>query len=140
MKRRFLGQTLWFWLVAVVVFLAIQGIFALGRLDNPDPQYHRRRVRQRIFLSAGVMAIVSLGLNLIYGFNGQFSWASGASMPSAPTPQPISPTAGTSGDSSGLLFVLSAVVLLALLYCADRPADPAQAWPSWTRCRGSRCT
>jgi len=62
------------------------------------------------------MAIVSLGLNLIYGFNGQFSlgqwgfYAIGAYTAADITYR------WNRGDSTGLLFVVFAVVLLALFY------------------------
>jgi branched-chain amino acid transport system permease protein len=49
---------------AIVVFLVVQILISVGVINS---------FWSTILLLAGVMAIVSLGLNLIYGFNGQFS-------------------------------------------------------------------
>ena len=74
MKRRFLGQTLGSGSSRRLCLRVIQVIFVLGRFRTfPILGTIGGAFAQRIFLSAGVMAIVSLGLNLIYGFNGQFS-------------------------------------------------------------------
>jgi branched-chain amino acid transport system permease protein len=62
--KRFKPSTLLFVLGAVVVFAVIQILISLGILNT---------FWSTILRLAGVMAIVSLGLNLIYGFNGQFS-------------------------------------------------------------------
>lgn len=62
--KRFKSSTLLFVLGAVVVFAVIQVLISLGILNA---------FWSTILRLAGVMAIVSLGLNLIYGFNGQFS-------------------------------------------------------------------
>lgn len=61
---RFLGQGWLFWLVVVMVFLAAQWVL-LPRLTE-----FRRTVW---VMFPCIMAIICLGLNLIYGFNGQFS-------------------------------------------------------------------
>ena len=62
--KRFKSSTLLFVLSAVAVFAVIQVLMSLGILNS---------FWNTILRLAGVMAIVSLGLNLIYGFNGQFS-------------------------------------------------------------------
>lgn len=49
---------------AVLVFLLIQGLMWAGVLND---------FWSTILRTGGVLAIISLGLNLIYGFNGQFS-------------------------------------------------------------------
>ena len=56
--------TLTFLIGAAVVFVVVQALSMLGIINT---------FWNTILLQAGVMAIVSLGLNLIYGFNGQFS-------------------------------------------------------------------
>ncbi len=50
--------------IAIAVFAIVQALISLGVLND---------FWATILRLAGVMAIVSLGLNLIYGFNGQFS-------------------------------------------------------------------
>ncbi len=62
--KRFKSTTLFFILGAVLVFAVIQVLISVGILNM---------FWSTILRLAGVMAIVSLGLNLIYGFNGQFS-------------------------------------------------------------------
>src|SRR4030065_1234827 len=62
--KRFKSTTLLFILGAVLVFAVIQALISFGILNA---------FWSTILRLAGVMAIVSLGLNLIYGFNGQFS-------------------------------------------------------------------
>ncbi|BBB47396.1 branched-chain amino acid ABC transporter permease [Pelolinea submarina] len=60
-----LNKTSIFFLVgAVLVFGIVQALISAGIINS---------FWSTIVLLAGVMAIVSLGLNLIYGFNGQFS-------------------------------------------------------------------
>ena len=49
---------------SVVIFVVVQTLISMGIINS---------FWSTILLLAGVMAIVSLGLNLIYGFNGQFS-------------------------------------------------------------------
>ena len=51
-------------LVAVVVFVAVESLILLGALN---PYW------QQIICLAGIMTISGLGLNLIYGYTGQFS-------------------------------------------------------------------
>ena len=61
--KRFLGH--WKWIVGGLVFFAlIQALISTGLLTT---------YWATILQKACIMAIVSLGLNLIYGFNGQFS-------------------------------------------------------------------
>jgi len=62
--KRFKSTTLLFILASVLVFAVIQFLISMGILNA---------FWSTILRLAGVMAIVSLGLNLIYGFNGQFS-------------------------------------------------------------------
>ena len=62
--KRFKSTTLLFILGSVLVFAVIQVLISMGILNA---------FWSTILRLAGVMAIVSLGLNLIYGFNGQFS-------------------------------------------------------------------
>lgn len=116
MKRRFLGQDLRFWLLAFVVFLVMQGIFFLGELGLPVFGTIGGPFAKRVIISACTMTIVSLGLNLIYGFNGQFSlgqwgfYALGAYAAADVTYR------WKSGDASGLVFVVTAVAFLAGAY------------------------
>ena len=62
--KRFKSSTLLFILGSIVVFAVLQILMNTGILNA---------FWSTILRLAGVMAIVSLGLNLIYGFNGQFS-------------------------------------------------------------------
>ncbi len=64
MLKRLDRKTLIFLAGAVVFFLLVQIPISLGILTS---------FWSTILMIAAVMAIVSLGLNLIYGFNGQFS-------------------------------------------------------------------
>jgi len=62
--KRFKSSTLLFTLGSIVIFAVLQILMNTGILNA---------FWSTILRLAGVMAIVSLGLNLIYGFNGQFS-------------------------------------------------------------------
>jgi branched-chain amino acid transport system permease protein len=53
-----------FWAVAILIFVVGQFLISTGAIND---------FWKTIILIGGVMAIVSLGLNLIYGFSGQFS-------------------------------------------------------------------
>jgi branched-chain amino acid transport system permease protein len=53
-----------FWGVAILIFIVGQLLISAGAIND---------FWKTIILIGGVMAIVSLGLNLIYGFSGQFS-------------------------------------------------------------------
>src|SRR5512136_266467 len=53
-----------FWGAVILIFVVGQLLVSTGALND---------FWETIILIGGVMAIVSLGLNLIYGFNGQFS-------------------------------------------------------------------
>ncbi len=53
-----------FWGAVILIFIVGQLLISTGALND---------FWETIILIGGVMAIVSLGLNLIYGFNGQFS-------------------------------------------------------------------
>lgn len=63
-KGRFLGMDWKFWVGAVIVYAVVQAIFMQGLVSD---------YIQTVVQFACVMAIISLGLNLIYGFTGQFS-------------------------------------------------------------------
>jgi len=62
--KRIKPNTIFFLLGAIVLFVVTQYLINLGIINS---------FWNTIIRLAGVMAIVSLGLNLIYGFNGQFS-------------------------------------------------------------------
>ena len=64
MKGRFLGQPWTFWAIVVIVFAVVQAIFSQGLVTD---------YIQMVVQYACVIAIAALGLNLIYGFTGQFS-------------------------------------------------------------------
>jgi branched-chain amino acid transport system permease protein len=64
MKWKVQRSTLGFIVVSILIFVVFQVLFSTGTLN----QFWYTIIR-----IAGAMAIVSLGLNLIYGFNGQFS-------------------------------------------------------------------
>jgi branched-chain amino acid transport system permease protein len=62
---KMVSRTTWLFLAgAVGVFVVVQALLSFGIMN--DFWY-------KIFLQGAVMAILALGLNLIYGFNGQFS-------------------------------------------------------------------
>ena len=62
--KRFKPSTIIFITVSIATFAAVQIMINLNILNS---------FWNTIILFGGVMAIISLGLNLIYGFNGQFS-------------------------------------------------------------------
>ncbi|MDK2980629.1 MAG: branched-chain amino acid transport system permease protein [Chloroflexota bacterium] len=62
--RKFNKSSITFLAGAAVIFVVVQVLISMGIINS---------FWSTILLLAGVMAIVSLGLNLIYGFNGQFS-------------------------------------------------------------------
>ncbi len=64
MNGKILGQSWKFWLGAVIIFALLQAVFAFDLITE-----YIQTVLQYMF----IMAIITLGLNLIYGFNGQFS-------------------------------------------------------------------
>jgi branched-chain amino acid transport system permease protein len=57
-------RTLSFIIGAIILFAVVQLLISFGLLND---------FWKTIIVLAGVMAIVSIGLNLIYGINGQFS-------------------------------------------------------------------
>jgi branched-chain amino acid transport system permease protein len=65
-NKRFewLGLSWRFWLVVIVIYAVVQVLFSLDVVND---------FWKMVIQLGCVMAIVSLGLNLIYGFNGQFS-------------------------------------------------------------------
>src|SRR5512145_387101 len=64
MMNKFSKSTLWFLGGATLVYMVLQILISAGLLNT---------FWSTIIRLGGVMAIVSIGLNLIYGFNGQFS-------------------------------------------------------------------
>lgn len=62
--RKFNKSSITFLAGAAVIFVVVQVLISMGIINS---------FWSTILLLAGVMAIVALGLNLIYGFNGQFS-------------------------------------------------------------------
>ena len=67
MRKRgfeFLGQSWRFWIIVIAAFAVVQMLFSTNVIND---------YLKSIIQLGCVMAIVSLGLNLIYGFNGQFS-------------------------------------------------------------------
>jgi branched-chain amino acid transport system permease protein len=64
MKPKMNRETIYFLIGALLVFGIVQALIMTGVLSS---------FWTTIILIGGVMAMVSLGLNLIYGFNGQFS-------------------------------------------------------------------
>ncbi|GAB4499349.1 MAG: hypothetical protein OHK0052_14230 [Anaerolineales bacterium] len=64
MTNKFSKSTLWFLGAAVVLYTVMQILVSAGLLNS---------FWNTIFRLGAVMAIVSIGLNLIYGLNGQFS-------------------------------------------------------------------
>ena len=64
MMNKFSKSTLWFLLGSIAVYALLQVLVSTGVLNS---------FWNTIIRIGGVMAIVSIGLNLIYGFNGQFS-------------------------------------------------------------------
>ena len=64
MKKKLDLKTIGFWAVAIAFIVIVQVLISTGVLSN---------FWATILKLGGVMAIISLGLNLIYGFNGQFS-------------------------------------------------------------------
>jgi len=64
MKGRLLGLSWMFWVAVAAIFVVVQLIFSHELVTD---------YIQTVVQFACVMAIVSLGLNLIYGFTGQFS-------------------------------------------------------------------
>ncbi len=62
---KFVDRGTWLFLgAAIAVFVIVQALLSFGVLND----FWSNIIRQ-----GGVMAILALGLNLIYGFNGQFS-------------------------------------------------------------------
>jgi branched-chain amino acid transport system permease protein len=110
--------THWRWVVGlIVVYALVQGLISTGILTT---------YWATILQKACIMAIVSLGLNLIYGFNGQFSlgqwgfYAIGAYASADITYR------WARGDMAGLAVVLAAVLLGAALL-ATRGRGTARA-------------
>ena len=64
MTNKFSKSTLWFISVSILFYILLQILVSAGLLNS---------FWNTIIRLGAVMAIVSIGLNLIYGFNGQFS-------------------------------------------------------------------
>jgi len=106
MLKRFLRTRLgehWRWIAAIVAFYAVVQLLISSRILTG--------YWSTILQKACIMAIVSLGLNLIYGFNGQFSlgqwgfYAIGAYAAADVTYR------WYRGDMAGLAVVLSALLV-----------------------------
>jgi len=103
MLKRFNRNTLLFAGGALAVFAVIQILLLTGLL-NP--------FWETILRKGAVMAIVSLGLNLIYGFNGQFSLGQwGFYAIGAYAAADITYRWSNDGSSTGLLVLLLLVIL-----------------------------
>jgi len=72
-EGRFLGQSWRFWVGAALAYLVVQVLFWLGDAEVPVLGAIFTTYIQDVIKYVGIMAMVALGLNLIYGFNGQFS-------------------------------------------------------------------
>ncbi|MBC7224508.1 MAG: branched-chain amino acid ABC transporter permease, partial [Anaerolineae bacterium] len=72
-EGRFLGQSWRFWVGAALVYLVFQVLFWLGDAEVPVIGAIFTSYIQDVIKYVCIVAMVSLGLNLIYGFNGQFS-------------------------------------------------------------------
>ncbi len=107
LKRQFRGSGFKFFLGSLLIFIIIQLLFSFGLLNN--------FWRGIIFWGAAV-TMVTLGLNLIYGFNGQFSlgqygfYAIGAYTSADITYRWVN------NDPSGLVVVIGGALLTLLLY------------------------
>jgi branched-chain amino acid transport system permease protein len=72
-EGRFLGQSWRFWVGAFLVYLVFQVLFWLGDAEVPVISAIFTTYIQDVIKYVCILAMVALGLNLIYGFNGQFS-------------------------------------------------------------------
>ncbi len=107
MLSKFKGETLYFILFSAVLFIVVQLLISLGVLNN---------FWQGIIFWGAAITMVTLGLNLIYGFNGQFSlgqygfYAIGAYASADITYRWVH------GDASGLVVVIFGSILTLILY------------------------
>ncbi|MBM3122566.1 MAG: branched-chain amino acid ABC transporter permease, partial [Chloroflexi bacterium] len=68
-----LGQSWRFWVGAFLAYLVVQVLFWLGDAEVPVFGTIFTTYIQDVIKQVGILSMVALGLNLIYGFNGQFS-------------------------------------------------------------------
>ncbi len=107
MLSKFKGETLYFILFSLVLFVVVQFFIGAGIVNN---------FWQGIIFWGAAITMVTLGLNLIYGFNGQFSlgqygfYAIGAYASADITYRWVH------GDASGLAVVVFGSILALLLY------------------------
>lgn len=109
MLSRLKSSTGYFFLGSLVIFLVVQGLLSAGLLNN---------FWRGIIFWGGAITMVALGLNLIYGFNGQFSlgqygfYAIGAYVSADVTYRWVH------GDPSALVVVFFGSLLAVGLYAA----------------------
>lgn len=97
-----------FWGAVILIFLVGQVLISSGALND---------FWKTIILIGGVMAIVSLGLNLIYGYNGQFSLGQwGFYAIGAYTAADVTYRWYQLHSASGLVVLLMVVTLVGLCY------------------------
>ncbi len=108
MNLRTQRSSLGFLIVAVLVIVTIQVLISVGILNT---------FWNTILRLGTVMAIVALGLNLIYGFNGQFSLGQwGFYAIGAYAAADITYRWTQLGNTSGLIVLLLVVALVGLVY------------------------
>ena len=95
-------STAGFGVVTLLVFLGVQAGLSWGLIND---------FWKTIILSGCAMVIMSLGLNLIYGFNGQFSLGQYAFYAIGAYASADITFRWTKGDASALIVVLSAMLL-----------------------------
>lgn len=104
MLKKFDRNTIQFIIGAIAFFAIVQLLLSLGVLSE---------FWETILRLGGVMAIVALGLNLIYGFNGQFSLGQwGFYAIGAYTAADITYRWTNDGSTSGLTILLLLVLLV----------------------------
>src|SRR5512145_1195175 len=104
MMNKFSKSTLWFLGGATLVYMVLQILVSVGLLNT---------FWNTIIRLGAVMAIVSIGLNLIYGFNGQFSLGQwGFYAIGAYSAADITYRWSNNQDTSALLVLLFSVILV----------------------------
>jgi branched-chain amino acid transport system permease protein len=110
MKLKGTRETWGFWGAVVLIFIVGQWLISTGALND---------FWKTIILIGGVMAIVSLGLNLIYGYNGQFSLGQwGFFALGAYAAADVTYRWYQLHNASGLVILLMVVSLIGLCYLA----------------------
>jgi branched-chain amino acid transport system permease protein len=108
MNLRLQRSTLGFVLISIAVIVVVQVLLSLGILNT---------FWNTILRLGAVMAIVSLGLNLIYGFNGQFSLGQwGFYAIGAYAAADVTYRWTQLHNTSGLIVLLLVVILVGLTY------------------------